>query len=429
MKNFYGKVKNNSVSAEHRKKKISAFDTGSKGSTEEDILLFSRSAVLAVERKEATLDDLLDLPQHRNLRRTLSHLLLGYFKHKKAIDAALAQFIRKAPAPETHALLKVSLAQALTQERMAPQAVVNVAVEVAKKERNQGFVNAVLRKSLSLLQQNGLPSAPEEVLPDALLRRWKKEFSSEVVGQLTDAFLSTPDFTFRIEKQLMPETFEYQESFSLCSMFPFAAAKPADVLNSEEFKSGTLYIQDPAASLAVSMAPEENFANILDLCAAPGGKSLMLLEKYPHVKKFIAFDRSSKRQELTRRNFELRQIKHLATDDKNLIEENWDLILVDAPCSNTGVFRRRPDALWRFSAQELQKAAAMQRELLEFSAAHLSVGGCILYSTCSIEEQEDELQVQNFLKRYSNFVCVDMKKLLPCQEHDGAFCAVLKKQG
>lgn len=412
MKNFSGK----------------ANSSRKKSSIEEDILLFSRDAVLAVEKKASTLDDLLDLPQYCKLRRTLSHLLLGYFKHKKAIDTTLALFFHKIPAPETHALLKISLAQALTQERMAPQAVVNVAVEVAKKERNQGFVNAVLRKSLAHLQQNGLPTSSGDVLPDELLKRWQKEFSLPVVQQLTDAFLSTPEFTFRLEKQLLPETFEYRKCFSLSSMFPFAAAKPGDVLNSEEFKSGTLYIQDPAASLAITMAPEKDFSNILDLCAAPGGKSLMLLEKYPSVKKFIAYDRSSKRQELTRRNFELRNIKHPAVSDKSAIEESWDLILVDAPCSNTGVFRRRPDALWRFSEQELHKVADMQHELLEFSASHLAVGGCILYSTCSIEELEDEMQVQHFLQRHKNFVCSDMKKLLPCSEHDGAFCAVLTRE-
>ena len=405
------------------------FSDKATGSTEENILLLARNAITVIERNQSTLDDLLDTPEYRPLRRTLSHLLMEYFKRKKVIDSTLETFFRKIPAPETFSLLKAALTQAVTQERMAPQAVVNVAVEVAKKERNQGFVNAVLRRALESFKKKKLSSAPADVLPDKLLNRWKKEFSQPVIEQLTDAFSSTADFTFRIEKQQFPESFEYQKAYTICSKFPFGSAKPSDVLNSQEFQSGKLYIQDPAASLAVSIAPDKDFDNILDLCAAPGGKSLMLLEKYPNVRKFTAFDRSEKRQQLTKKNFELRNISHKVSSDRKDLEGTWNLILIDAPCSNTGVFRRRPDALWRFSESELEKTAAIQKELLDFAASRLAADGYIIYSTCSIENLEDEQQIEMFLSRHSDFICENMKKLLPRREHDGAFCALLKKAG
>ncbi|MBR7120317.1 MAG: RsmB/NOP family class I SAM-dependent RNA methyltransferase [Lentisphaeria bacterium] len=396
-------------------------------STEEDILRFAANAINTIEKNGCTLDDLLDRDEYKELRRTLSHLLLSYFKHKKAIDAAINTFCSKTPDAATFALLKASLTQAMTQQRIAPQAVVNVAVEVAKKRKNHGFVNAVLRRAVETLQKSGLPEDPEKVLPDELLNKWQQEFSYEETKQLTEAFLSTPDFTFRMENQVAPESFEFSCAFTIDEKFPFGMAKAHDVLESAEFKSGKIYIQDPAASLAVHLAPDESFENILDLCSAPGGKSLMLLEKYPDVKHFIAFDRSPKRHRLTAKNFELRNIKHPATCDRKAIEKEWDLILVDAPCSNTGVFRRRPDALWRFSRNELEQAAKIQKELLEFASSHLAVNGYILYSTCSIEPLEDEQQISDFLKTHKNFTCIKQEKLLPRITHDGAFCAVLKK--
>ena len=395
-------------------------------STEEAILSCSARALIAVGSNSSTLDDLLDGPELQSLRRTLSHLLLGYFKHKKAIDDTLNRFISKAPDKETAALLAAALTQAITQQRMAPEAVVNVAVDIAKKQRKSGFVNAVLRKSLEALREKPLPISPEEVLPHAVCSRWAEQFGQETTGQLTEAFLSTPEFTFRLEKHFADSSFDYSEAFTVCEKFPFGKAPAQVVLNSEEFKSGRLYIQDPAAALAVSLAPEGSFSSILDLCAAPGGKSLMLLEKYPDVVEFTAFDRSKKRQQLTRRNFDLRGIKHPAVCNKALIDRKWDMIFIDAPCTNTGVFRRRPDALWRFSESELAKTAAIQRELLDFAVSHLESRGVIVYSTCSIEPEEDELQIRDFLARHSGFELLREEKLLPAVNHDGAFAAVMK---
>lgn len=398
------------------------------GSTEEAILSCAVKAVIAVENNRSTLDDLLDEPEYQMLRRTLSHLLLGYFKHKKAIDATLRKFISKAPDQETFALLAVALTQALTQQRMAPEAVVNVAVDLAKKRRNSGFVNAVLRKSLAVLRDKGLPAGAQDVLPEKVYSRWIKEFGVERTEELSQAFLSTPEFTFRLEKEFSDCSFDYQQAFTVCDMFPFGKANAQDVLNSAEFKSGRLYIQDPAAAFAVSIAPEGKYDAILDLCAAPGGKSLMLLEKYSPVSRFTAFDRSEKRQKLTRRNFELRGITHPAVCDIKLIDRQWNMILIDAPCTNTGVFRRRPDALWRFSPEELSKTLDIQKELLDFAASHLENGGCIIYSTCSIEQEEDEKQISYFLERHPEFSVLKQDKLFPGSGHDGAFAAVLEKR-
>ena len=138
---------------------------------EEEILVLAQQALLLIGRRECTLDDLLERKEFRSLRRTLSHLLLNSFKYKKAIESELARYIRTAPRPEVAALLNVALTQAMVQERISPEAVINVAVEVSKKHKTSGFVNAVLRKALAGLRKNGLPKDYNSILPDDLVTR------------------------------------------------------------------------------------------------------------------------------------------------------------------------------------------------------------------------------------------------------------------
>jgi 16S rRNA (cytosine967-C5)-methyltransferase len=313
----------------------------------------------------------------------------------------------------------------MVQERISPEAVINVAVEVAKKYRMSGFVNAVLRKALAGLRKEGLACDFRSILPDELIERWRKRFSDSEMQQLAEAFLSQPEFTFRMEHGSVPVSFAYTETAKVAPEFPFGKASAADVLESDEFKKGKLYIQDPAASLAVSIAPAHKFKSILDLCSAPGGKALMLLEKYPDVERFISFDRSFQRQKLTQKNFDLRGIKHLVSSDPAVLTGTFDLIMIDAPCSNTGVFRRRPDALWRFSGKSLDDTVKIQSELLEKAEKMLASNGYILYSTCSIEPEEDTLTVQKFISRHPEFTLQKEELLLPDSSHDGAYAAVI----
>lgn len=394
---------------------------------EEEILTLAQQGVILISRKECTLDDLLEKKEFRHLRRTLSHLLLNVFKYKKLIDSHLKRYIRQAPRPEIAALLNAALTQAMVQERISPEAVINVAVEVAKKYRMSGFVNAVLRKALAGLRKEGLACDFRSILPDELIERWRKRFSDSEMQQLAEAFLSQPEFTFRMEHGSAPVSFAYTETAKVSPEFPFGKASAADVLESDEFKKGKLYIQDPAASLAVSIAPAHKFKSILDLCSAPGGKALMLLEKYPDVERFISFDRSSQRQKLTQKNFDLRGIKHLVSSDPAVLTGTFDLIMIDAPCSNTGVFRRRPDALWRFSGKSLDDTVKIQSELLEKAEKMLASNGYILYSTCSIEPEEDTLMVQKFISRHPEFTLQKEELLLPDNTHDGAYAALLSR--
>ena len=124
-------------------------------------------------------------------------------------------------------------------------------------------------------------------------------------------------------------------------------------------------------------------------------------------------------------------VKTRCTDalEPNLEHGSFDLILADVPCTNTGVMRRRPDAAWRFSVNRLNETVKLQKKIMDSLADLVKDGGILLYSTCSVEPEEDSMQVDAFLKRHPEFTLEDSKLLLPDFLHDGAFAARLRKNG
>ena len=155
----------------------------------------------------------------------------------------------------------------------------------------------------------------------------------------------------------------------------------------------------------------------------------MLAELLPEKARIVAADRSRNRQKLTRQNLESRGIK--ADVIVALPEElagSYDLVLADVPCSNTGVFRRRPDALWNFSAAKVEELVKIQRAIMESVCARVAPGGLLIYSTCSIEPEENVLQVSDFLEKHPELSLVSQRQLIPDLETDGAFAAVMRKK-
>ncbi len=385
------------------------------------ILNAAMAGILAVDSGRTTLDDWLDRDAPPELRRTLAHLLLTVYRRKVFLEGVLERFCSRPPRPELHALLLTAMTQAAFQSAIAPESAANVAVSVASI-REKGFVNAILRR---FLREKPQPeSRPEQVLPPFPCARWKKRFSAEELNGFTNAFLGEAEFTFRMEQDYSPD-FPCDAVASPGKFRFFRSADPGAVLNSEAFRQGYLYVQDPAASMAPSLA-NGGEKSILDLCAAPGGKTLMLAELAAPGAKIIAADVSARRQEQTRTNFALRKLlAEVLVSSPEEVSGEFDLVLADVPCSNTGVFRRRPDALYRFSGESLIRAVTLQKKILDAAVPRIKQGGALIYSTCSIEEEEDSRQVRGFLERHPEFRLAEERLLLPGPDHDGAYAAKL----
>lgn len=384
------------------------------------ILRGAAAVIEAVSSGKAVLDVEMEKIDPR-YRRSIGHLVLTFFRRRKAIDALLKERIEKAPRPVVLALLQSVLTQIFFQRAIAVESAVNIAVSEAKKFRADKFVNAVLRRILA--SDPVFSDAPERVLPDRILKKWKGKTE---LAQLAAAFLHGAGFTFRLEKDWSLEGLEAEALPS--PAFRFFKGSGAEVLKSPAFLKKHIYVQDPATSLVFQDLDLSHASKALDLCAAPGGKTLMLAELMPQGARIVAADRSRNRQKFTRENLESRHVK--AEVIVALPEEltgTYDVVLADVPCSNTGVFRRRPDALWNFSAEKLNELLKIQKSILGSAAGLTAPGGLLIYSTCSIEREENAEQIAVFLEKHQDFTLISQRQLLPDLEIDGAFAAVMKR--
>lgn len=396
-------------------------------------ILSDATGVLAlVETGERSLDDALDGSlSHPELRRTIGHLLFLYFRRKRFIDGWIGALAERPPRPRLRRVLAAVLTQIRFQRGIAPESAVNVAVELVKSAGNAAneakFINAVLRRAVRELPEP--ENTPAAVFPPALLARWRKRFSPEELAAMCATFLSPAPFTFRAEGDFLPP--EEWEAVSVPSREPFRffeSKKPGAVLESGAPGKGRIYVQDPATVAAASLPDLAGVRSILDVCAAPGGKSLLLAARMNPGTRLVAADRSERRQEQTRQNFQCRGLAfEVLTAEPRELTGEYDLVLADVPCSNTGVFRRRPDALWRFNSGELEKVVALQRSILEAAAARVAPDGQLVYSTCSIEPEENERQTEAFLSDHPEFAPGGSELLLPCREHDGAYACLLRR--
>ena len=385
------------------------------------VLREAAKVILAVESGRVSLDDALDRTDPR-CRRILEHLLLNFFRFRRALRAQWRRFCVREPAPEISALLDAASAQIRFQNAVPPQSAVNVAVTLAKPRHADKFVNAVLRRVMA--EPWRPPQTAREILPPPILTRWRQNFPDAEVERLAALFLRPAPFTFRLCRDVPPPA--GAEILPVPGPFRFASGSAAAVLDSPEFSSGAYYVQDPAAALAVSLAVPElpRCRLVLDLCAAPGGKSLMLAELLPPEAELTAADRSARRQRRTEENFRRHHVAaRIVTADPGELAGTFDLVLADVPCSNTGVFRRRPDALWRFSEPALAEVMRLQHDIIRQAARLVAPGGVLIAASCSIERDENAA-----LTAVPGFRVAAEKTLLPAPEHDGAFAAKLVRQ-
>jgi 16S rRNA (cytosine967-C5)-methyltransferase len=210
---------------------------------------------------------------------------------------------------------------------------------------------------------------------------------------------------------------------------------------SKDYLEGLFYVQDTTAALTAEMLSPEPGWTILDLCAAPGGKAAAMAMRMRDEGVILASDIDAERLKRVRENARRLGLQCIEIVPAGRVDEavrkqkRLDAIVLDVPCSNTGVLARRVEARWRWSAAEAEKLAAVQRELLQKAAEMARAGTRIVYSTCSIQPEENEQQAEWFLRKHPNFKRVQQQLTFPATEtperldHDGGFAAVFIQCG
>ncbi|EEF57005.1 16S rRNA (cytosine(967)-C(5))-methyltransferase RsmB [Pedosphaera parvula] len=356
--------------------------------------------------------------------------------------------------PEMQVLLQLGLYQMFWLDRIPNHAAVHETVEIAKElgfVAQSGFVNAVLRGYLR--ERVETEKLLEEVKiaqpqigyshPEWVYQRWLERYGAEHTAKLME-WNNTPARTYaRINTlkadaakvtaqwetegvKFIPRQYDWIEDgliFELESHPPLAGLK--------SFKDGFFYIQDPSTLLSVRELDVKAAHSVLDLCAAPGGKTTMIAQQMQNRGQIVAQDISDDRLALLRENYvRLGVTCVVASIAPNAVIANpaqrFDRVLIDAPCSNTGVMRRRVDLRWRIQPEEVERLRETQLELLRRAAPRLKPNGIMVYSTCSLEPEENSQVVQQFLSENPDFELKSERQLTPFgNDVDGAYTAKL----
>lgn len=385
-------------------------------------------------------------------RGRCQHLVFGVVRHFSRIEGALGGLIAHPPRFITRAVLYVAAFELIESTGKSadpgqPAKIVHHAVERAKELASPAearLVNAVVRKLATLLPAQMEPGAvaPASALasyfshPEWLVRRWLGEFGAKATRSLLEWNQSPAPLHARWREagQAAPDWLAPTEWPSFFGVPPGRWAEVEALL-----RSGALYLQDPGTRLAVGLLAPVAGETVLDLCAAPGGKSLLIVDALG-TGRVVAMDLPTARIDRLKENLSRTREVGAALVQADLLEgaagvlrehalpTEYPAVLIDVPCSNTGVMRHRVDVKWRIQEADLAKHARQQGAMLAAAARLVAPGGRLVYSTCSIEAVENQGVVDSFLDRSRSFSLEKSVIAVPWVErHDGAAAFLLRR--
>jgi 16S rRNA (cytosine967-C5)-methyltransferase len=365
-----------------------------------------------------------------------TELVYGTVQRKNTIDYFLNRFLPKGVEklePWVRNLLRLSFYQLYYLDRIPEHAAVSEAVNIAKRKGHagiSGLVNGVLRNVIrrkdELTVPAGLEAAARMALehshPEWLVAAWIRRFGEETAERICRANNEPPRTAIRVNRrklsrgelleQLRAEGIEaYPSKLSDAGLIVESGGNMAFL---PAYRNGLFSIQDESSMLVAELLDVRPGMRVLDCCAAPGGKTAHIAELMDDAGQIIACDIHEHKRKLVAEQAErlgLRSIETVTADALELPEmfagQTFDRILLDAPCSGLGVIRRKPDIKWTKKPEEIESIAKLQYKLLERVSKLLAPGGLLVYSTCTVTEEENELVIGKFLRNFSGFAPAD----------------------
>ena len=355
-------------------------------------------------------------------------------------------------------LLRVGLYQLFWLDRVPDHAAVHETVQLARQlgfGPQSGFINAVLRGCLREREtiERELAALKTQELhlgwshPRWLCDRWASRWGGNNLCALLE-WNNTPPVVFirvntlKTTPEKLAAQFETEGVLFTPRTFDWAPEGLVFELRShpslaglQSFRDGCFYVQDPSTLLAVRELGPQPGESVLDLCAAPGGKTTFIAQRMQNRGLVTAQDSDPRRLSMVRENCERLGATCVRASDSTLPEgadspAQYDRVLVDAPCSNTGVMRRRVELRWRVQPAEIERLRKVQLELLGNAARQLKPNGTLVYSTCSLEQEENNSVTAEFLSEHRSFRLDAEQELIPFKDGvDGAYVARFSKAG
>ena len=349
-----------------------------------------------------------------------TEIAMGVLRWRCALDDRIAAHLDKPFRKldvEVITALRMGAYQLLFLDRIPRHAAIHESVELIKKARKRsaaGMVNAVLRKI-----NPPAASSPITAHPDWILKRWTASYGPKAVERICEYDQRAPETVLRADQALMKEL-ESQgitlQPGKLLSKTHVVAS--GDITRTRAFREKRLVIQDEASQLiALLLAQGER---ILDCCAAPGGKTRILAERSPAAI-VVAMELHPHRAQLLRRLVPAPNVHVIAADARTIpFQATFDRILADVPCTGTGTLARNPEIKWRLSPEDIDRMQAYQLEILSAAMRQVARGGHLVYSSCSLEPEENEAVIEQALQASSYFHLRDMRDQLNKLGGEGA---------
>ena len=362
-------------------------------------------------------------------------LVLGCLRYRMRLDGVIRKFLVKPQQkllPFIQTILRMVAYQQFYLDRLPPHAICNEAVGLVALEgygadnRLRGFVNAVSRKIVEMDR----PLEPENIFEAYSLPSWlggvfKVRFGKQNLLHLFEGINQEPSVVLRVNTRLCSlkqaadilneNEIEFERGKLVNDAFVLLhSSKLLRLLKLPAFEQGYFYIQDEASQYVSIKAAPRSGEKVLDLCAAPGGKTGHLAELSFGMSEIVATDINARRLALLKENLE-----RLGTTDVRVLPwqevmqsshfAQYDLVLVDAPCSGIGTIRRNPEIKWRLQYEDIVRLSEMQYDLLCTASQFVRKGGRIVYSTCSVTTQENKDVIDRFLNSHINWTFNESK--------------------
>lgn len=394
-------------------------------------------------------------------RRLTQELVFGVLRQRSLLDWLVARRTDGRPQrPELAEVLRLGLYQLFFLDRVPSHAAVHETVELARQAgfpHQSGFVNAVLRgcdRDRPVLRQEierlrDTDPATAFSHPRWLVDRWRVRYGRDGLRRLLEWDNSAPSTFARVNTLRVPvatllEKWKAEGVVAEPSAHDWVPEGLAWKLVSHpslatlaSFTEGGFYIQDPSTLLAVTALEAAPGMTVLDYCAAPGGKTTFIAQRMEDRGTVVAHDANDARLRLVTENCRrlgVGCVRTVVAPAAPAAPGSFDRVLVDAPCSNTGVLRRRLELRWRIRPEEIGRLASTQCEILGRAGPYVKPGGLLVYSTCSLESEENEAVIQAFASGAGGgsgrFSIVSQRQVGPVEAGvDGAFVAVLRREG
>jgi len=386
--------------------------------------------LLRVDQQDAYAGELLHSERPGRLkpsdRALTTELVMGVLRWRLRLDEATTAVsdrpLHKLDA-EVLTALRLGVYQLLYLSRVPAHATINDSVELVKRAHKRSaaaFVNAVLRKvaaaepeaSPHLLKRKSAQLTHEFAHPEWLVERWIAEFGFEAAGLICRHDQQVPATAIRlddpeIEKELEKEGMRLQPGALLAGA---CIVSDGDVTRTRAFSEGRVFIQDEASQLVAALVGTGS--RLLDCCAAPGGKTAALAARNPTAQ-IIAAELHAHRAELLRRRVRATNVQVVQADAMSLpASGDFDRVLADVPCSGTGTLARNPEIKWRLKPEDLADLQKRQVAILRAALRQLAPGGRAVYSTCSLEREENEAVIKEVMQDAAEYQLLDCRQEL-----------------